>query len=123
MANANPLAMFEILADDQAAQIAFYGCVFGWEVEYDAAGFAYVHFPTATRALLGGIGAAQPGTPGWEKGVAFYLEVAHLETTLAAVEANGGAQVVPPTAVDGYRFAMFSDPESNLIGLIEPFED
>lgn len=121
--NSNPLAMFEILADDPAAQVAFYAAVFGWRVEYDSTGFAYVHFPTATRHLLGGIGAAQPGVPGWEKGVAFYLQVPNLQETLDLVCASGGAVVVEPTSVDAYRFAMFTDPEANLIGIIEPFED
>jgi len=115
--------MFEILADDQAALIGFYASVFGWEVAYDQSGYAYVHFPPATRHLLGGIGTAQPGVPGWEKGAAFYLEVPDLGSALDQVVAHGGAVVVEPTAVDTYRFAMFTDPESNLIGIIEPFED
>ena len=40
--------MFEILALDQAKVIAFYTAVFGWEVERDAAGYAYIRFPPAT---------------------------------------------------------------------------
>ncbi|WP_404823837.1 VOC family protein [Pseudomonas capsici] len=28
---------------------------------------------------------------------------------------------MPPAAIDGYRFAMFKDPEGNPVGLIEPF--
>jgi predicted enzyme related to lactoylglutathione lyase len=123
MANKNPLAMFEILANDQAALIAFYTSVFEWELDYDGAGFGYVHFPPAARHLLGGIGKADPGMPGWEKGTAFYIEVADLESTLDTVRANGGEVVVAPISIDTYRFAMFSDPESNLIGIIEPFGD
>lgn len=30
-----------------------------------------------------------------------------------------GINLPEPTAVDGYRFAMFTDPEGNAIGLIE----
>lgn len=123
MANENPLAMFEILADDRAALIGFYASVFGWTVDYDNAGYGYIHFPVATRHLLGGIGAAQPGVPGWEKGTAFYLEVPDLQATLDLVVEHGGAIVINPTSVDQYRFAMFTDIEGNLVGIIEPFED
>ncbi len=28
---------------------------------------------------------------------------------------------VPRTVADGYTFAMFNDPEQNLVGLIQPF--
>lgn len=120
---ANPLAMFEIMADDQAELVAFYTAVFDWQVTFDSGGFAYVRFPPATRHLLGGIGQAQADVPGWEKGTAFYIEVASLEAALEKVTGCGGRTVVPPTDVDAYRFAMFEDPESNLIGIIEPFED
>ena len=96
MANGNPLAMFEVLADDQAALIAFYSAVFGWEVDYGAAGFAYVRFPPATRYLLGAIGAAQQGVPGWEKGTAFYLQVPDLSATLEQVVAHGGRSSSSP---------------------------
>jgi predicted enzyme related to lactoylglutathione lyase len=123
MTNENPLAMFEIMADDQPTLTAFYGSVFGWSFDYDSAGYAYVHFPVATRHLLGGIGVAQPGVPGWERGTAFYLQVPDLRATLDLVVKHGGAVVVEPTSVDAYRFAMFTDIESNLIGIIEPFQD
>jgi predicted enzyme related to lactoylglutathione lyase len=123
MANTNPLAMFEILAEDQPAVTSFYASVFGWSFDYDGAGYGYVHFPVAPRHLLGGIGAAQQGVPGWEKGTAFYLEVPDLQTTLDLVVQHGGAVVVEPTSVDAYRFAMFTDIEQNLIGIIEPFRD
>lgn len=123
MANTNPLAMFEILADDQEVLLGFYAGVFGWTYEKDNSGYAYVRFPMATRHLRGGIGTAQQGTPGWEKGTAFYLEVEDLQATLDTVVKLGGEVVVSPTSVDAYRFAMFNDPELNLIGIIEPFED
>ena len=44
-----------------------------------------------------------------------------LDATLKAVDANGGATVIGPTVIDDYHFAMFEDPECNLIGIIRPF--
>jgi predicted enzyme related to lactoylglutathione lyase len=117
----NPLAMFEIMAINQEQIIDFYTNVFDWKVERNAQGFAYIHFPPATYHLLGGIGQAKPGQTGWGKGVAFYIQVDNLNDTLEKVRTHGGVMVVEPVPVDGYHFAMFEDPECNLIGIIEPF--
>lgn len=116
--------MFEIMAEDQERQIAFYNAVFGWQAEKDSAGFAYIHFPTSPPAsypILGGIGKAQPGVPGYEKGTAFYIRVESVSVILGRVTELGGQIAVPSTPVDGYTFGMFYDPENNLIGLIESF--
>src|SRR5687768_8714098 len=118
----HPVVMFEIMANDQQKIIDFYTKVFGWQTDVKN-GFAYIHFPPATYHLLGGIGQAQPGVVGWEKGVAFYIQVEDLQEALDRVCAHGGAVAVPPTGVDGYHFAMFYDPEQNLIGLITPFDN
>ena len=122
MGNQSPAVMFEIMAIDQEKLINFYKTVLGWEESRDKEGFAYICFAPVSRPLLGGIGQAQPGVPGWGKGTAFYLQVDNVEDTLARITSNGGAVIVQPDTIDGYRFAMFEDPECNLIGLIEPFE-
>jgi predicted enzyme related to lactoylglutathione lyase len=122
MDNQSPAVMFEIMAIDQERLISFYKTVFGWEENRDDAGFAYICFPLANRSLLGGIGKAQPGVPGWGKGITFYLQVDDVDDFIENIKVNGGAIIVPPETIDGYRFAMFEDPECNLIGLIEPFE-
>ena len=115
---AHPVVMFEFIAKDQAALCAFYRTVFEWS--YDITdGFAYVHFAPTTMATLGGIGQAQPQTPGWEAGRNFYLATDDVDSSLAAVVAAGGAIHVPPTTADHYRFAMFTDPEGNVVGLLE----
>lgn len=122
--NQNPLAMFEIMALDQGRLIGFYQSVFGWEVVRNAEGFAYIKFPATPSGgypMLGGIGKARPGIPGYEKGTAFYFQVPSITSTLEVIVQQGGAIVMPATAVDGYTFGMFTDPENNLIGLIEPF--
>lgn len=119
--NRHPAVMFEIIAKDQARAKAFYAEVFGWRYETGTGGFAYVHFPADTTPLLGGIGQAQTGVPGFEPGRNFYLRVEDLDATIARAVAAGGHRFVDPTPVDGHRFAMIHDPEDNPIGLIEPF--
>lgn len=120
--NRHPAAMFEIMADDQAKLTQFYQAVFGWHVEPEG-GFNYVKFPIRARALLGGIGQAQKGVVGWAKGITFYLEVPKIDDAFTAlITAHGGTIAVPRTEAGGYAFAMFEDPEKNLVGLIETFE-
>lgn len=119
--NRHPAVMFEIIARDQAKARTFYGEVFGWRYDTGSDGFSYVHFPAGAPPLLGGIGQTQPHVPGFEPGRNFYLLVDALEPVLARAVAAGGSAMMPPTSVDGYRFAMFRDPEGNPVGLIEPF--
>ena len=120
--NRHPSVMFEIIAKDQERAKAFYSAVFGSTYETGTGGFAYVHFPKEATPLLGGIGQAQKDVPGFEPGHNFYLRVASLDAAIDAAVAAGGERLMPPSAVDGYRFAMIRDPEGNPIGLIEPFE-
>ena len=119
--NRHPAVMFELIARDQDRLKAFYSAVFGWTYRIGTGGFAYIDFPAGTRPLLGGIGQAQAGVPGFEPGHNFYLQVDDLAATVAAAEAAGGAPYMPIAEVDGYRFAMIQDPEGNPVGLIEPF--
>lgn len=120
ISNEHPAVMFEVIAKDQAKALSFYSAVFGWNYQADAGGFAYVKFPTLPRALLGGIGQSS-GEAGFEPGHSFYIQVSHLEATIAAAIRAGGSEHMPISSVDGYRFAMICDPEGNPVGLIEPF--
>ena len=94
-----------------------------WTLRNVAEPFAYIDFPPEAQPLLGGIGQAEPDTPGFAPGHNFYLRVEALQPVLDRAIAAGGQALMPPTQVDGYSFAMFTDPEGNPIGLIEPFCD
>lgn len=118
--NANPLAMFEFQSTNPEALVTFYTAVFGWEVTRGSNNYAYIRFPPGRYHLLGGIGAAQPGVPGMGPGTVFYLQVDNLDDTLKAVGDNGGSTVMDPTTIDGYTFAMFKDPQDNIVGIIKP---
>lgn len=116
--NGHPVVMFEFIAEDQERLCAFYHDVFGWEYDTES-GFAYVNFAPATISTLGGIGQAKPATPGWEPGRSFYLATDDVEASLDAVVTAGGSIYVPITDTDGFRFAMFTDPEGNIVGLLQ----
>jgi len=113
--------MFEFIASDQQRLCDFYQSVFGWQYQLDG-GFAYIKFAPQLITPLGGIGQAQPDVPGWQAGRNFYLATDDLEATLADVVAAGGAVYVPVTEADGYHFAMFTDPEGNVVGLLQTAE-
>ena len=119
--NQYPSVMFEVIAKDQAAMKAFYTDVFEWSYDTGTANFAYIQFPDGPPALLGGIGQAQPKVAGFDPGTNFYLLVDDLQAFVDRAVAAGGKGLMPPTAIDGYNFAMFEDIEGNPIGLIEPF--
>lgn len=118
--NRHPAVMFEFIARDQASLKSFYARVFGWQYTIGTGDFAYVHFPAGEPPLLGGIGQATE-TPGFARGHNFYLLVDDPAASLAAAIAAGGAELMSPIDIDGYRFAMFTDPEGNPVGLIAPF--
>jgi uncharacterized protein len=119
--NRHPAVMFEILSPRPEQARRFYSDVFGWSYDSGTEGFSYVQFAYAPPSVLGGIGQADDGTPGLEQGTNFYLLVDDLEDTLGRVLLAGGAALLPPSAADGYHFAMFTDPDGFRIGLIQRF--
>jgi predicted enzyme related to lactoylglutathione lyase/quinol monooxygenase YgiN len=119
--NRHPAVMFEVIANDQSRLERFYKEVFGWTYQIGTGGFAYVKFPAMSLSLLGGIGQANPGEPGFSPGHSFYLQVDDVAAALQRALSAGGTALMPPTSIDGYRFAMVRDPEGNSLGLIEPF--
>jgi predicted enzyme related to lactoylglutathione lyase/quinol monooxygenase YgiN len=118
-ANDHPAVMFEVIARDQERLMSFYRAAFGWRYDIGTGNFAYVRFPPMTLSLLGGIGQADPGQPGFEPGHNFYLQVDDVAAALQRALAAGASMLMPRTELDGYTFAMVRDPEGNPLGLIE----
>ena len=111
---AHPVTHFEVNARDAKAQQKFYGDVFGWKIDTnnpDNYGLAMAQ--DGKRGINGGIGASQDGRS-W---VTFYVECADLAGSLAKVERSGGRTVMPPTNAGPVSFALFADPEGNVVGL------
>jgi uncharacterized protein len=117
---AHPAVMFEVIAADQETSKAFYKAVFGWTYRDGTGNFAYVDFHGTTPSLLGGIGQAND-EPGFAAGTNFYLLVDNVAAALKRAVNAGGSVLMERTELDGFTFAMFTDPEGNPVGLIEPF--
>jgi predicted enzyme related to lactoylglutathione lyase len=115
---ANPVNHFEVIGTDGPKLQRFYREVFAWTVDADNP-MGYGMVAPSEGGIGGGIGGG--GGEGQEgKGLTFYVEVASLEQTLAAVEASGGKTIMPPGDVPGGpRIAQFADPEGNRVGLTQ----
>ena len=115
---AHPVAFFEVVSPDHERAQKFYAELFNWQVAADPAmgGYGLVDTGAGEHAIGGGIGpASEPG----ERGVKIYVRVDDLDAYLERAEQLGGHKLVPPTDLPGDfgRFAIFTDPDGNQVGL------
>ena len=109
----NPVIHFEIQVKDAGAAQEFYRKLFDWNIDADNP-MNYGVVDTQAGGINGGVTAA-PTAPQ----VVFYVGVDDLQASLDRAESLGGKTVVPPTEIPGVvTFAMMSDPEGNVIGLV-----
>ncbi len=92
----NTVTWWEIPVKDLGEAQTFYGTVFGWTFEPFGEGYAGIY---SDAAMIGGL--SQAGAEDGGEGVRVYVNVADIEATLAAVEANGGAVKTPRQEVGG----------------------
>jgi uncharacterized protein len=113
-----PVAFFEITSPDHERAQKFYAELFGWQVAADPAmgGYGLVDTGAGEDAIGGGIG---PGEGTDDKGLKIYMRVDDLDAYLDRAEKLGGKRLVPPTDLPGDygRFAIFTDPDGNQVGL------
>jgi predicted enzyme related to lactoylglutathione lyase len=113
---AHPIVHIEIPATDTKAAGAFYGDVFGWQINTDPS-FDYTMF-----AAEGGPGGGFVGTSGQMPAKIgeplVYIGTEDIEATLRTIEARGGKTVAPKTEIPGVGwFAIFTDPSGNRMAL------
>lgn len=113
---------FEILGQDAEKLRAFYGELFGWQIDADNQwNYGIVdrtqNLSSQGVGIGGGIGAMPEGMPGH---TTVYVEVPDVETALARVEALGGTRLMGPDKVmEGVEIGVAHDPEGHVIGLIK----
>ena len=111
---AYPVTHFEINAQDAPAAQKFYRDLFGWGIDADNPdNYGMIDTKTKGTGINGGIGASQQGRS-W---VTFYVECDDPAATLAKVERLGGRKVMEPMTSMNVTYALFADPEGNVIGL------
>jgi uncharacterized protein len=111
----NRIAHFEVGSADFERLLRFYGELFDWRVERTADTLAIVDTRSG-GGVNGAIGRSGDGTP-W---VSFYVGVEDPQAALRRAEALGGTTMLDVVEIpDLLTFAMFSDPDGNLVGLLE----
>jgi len=111
---AYPVTHFEINAQDAPATQKFYRDLFGWGIDADNPdNYGMIDTKAKGTGINGGIGASQQGKS-W---VTFYVECDDPAATLAKAERLGGRRVMEPMQSMNVTYALFADPEGNVIGL------
>jgi predicted enzyme related to lactoylglutathione lyase len=112
---AYPVTHFEINAQDAPATQKFYRDLFGWGIDTNNPdNYGMIDTKNKGTGINGGIGASRHGKS-W---VTFYVETDDPAATLAKAERLGGTRVMEPMDAGGnVVYALFADPEGNVIGL------
>lgn len=114
----NPFAHVEIGSRDMEKARGFYEQVFDWKINATPMGEGQVYGVIDTGIAPGG-GLFEPA-PEVPVGVTVYIQVNNIEEALGKVEGAGGKTLMPKQEVLGEGwFALFSDLDSNVLGLWE----
>ncbi len=110
-----PVVHFEIVGKDPKKLQEFYSGLFDWHIDANNPmnyGIVDTH---GEGGIGGGIGPAQGPNQ-----VTFYVQVDDPQAYLSKIEGLGGKTVMPVTEIpDMVTFAMFADPEGNVVGLVK----
>jgi len=109
-----PVVHFEIGCRDSAKTRDFYAKLFDWQI---------TEGPAPTIQTGGGKGIDGHITSlGHEPQNynALYVEVEDLKSYLEKAAALGGKTLVPPIQISTGHFAWLSDPDGNVVGLLQP---
>jgi len=114
-----PVVHFEINGKDLKALSKYYSELFGWQVHEVMPTYGLVHTEAGGKGIDGGIGG---GGESAAPGVVFYAEVDDPQKYLEQAEALGGKVVMPVTESPEVTFALFSDPEGHVVGIVKAEE-
>jgi hypothetical protein len=94
----------------------FYAEMFDWKIDSsNPMGYGLVDTDSDGQGIGGGVTANENGPS-----VTIYVEVPDLDAALARVATLGGKTVMEPTVIpDMVTFAVFADPEGNMIGMVK----
>jgi predicted enzyme related to lactoylglutathione lyase len=105
------LAYLQIPALDIRQSADFYTTIFGWRTDPANSGF---EAPSLIGQWVDDRAAAPVGGP------LAWINVDHIDDTLALVAANSGKVLEPPSLDDGVRWlATIADPGGNTIGVFQ----
>lgn len=111
---ASPVVHFEVIGRDGAALREFYRDLFEWDFHVPE-GMDYGLVPPGPNGIGGGVGTSTDGS----SVATFYVQVADLRAALEQAERLGGRTVMAPLELPTVSFALFADPEGNVVGLVK----
>jgi hypothetical protein len=106
---------WEIQSQSPDALHRFYADVFGWEVNAKNPMNYGLVSSGGENGIDGGIG----GSPSPGSRVLVYANVADINAMLEKIESVGGKTVMPRTDVGAVIMALYTDPDGNVMGIIE----
>ncbi len=111
-----PVVQWQMLVKDPEAQSAFYGSLFGWQVNSDnPLGYRVVD----TGSLDGIQGGIWPSPPEGHNFVQLFIRVASVSEYAARAEQLGARVIMPPqTLPQGEVLAILQDPQGIAFGLM-----
>lgn len=115
-----PVVHFEVVGKDGAKLQGYYAELFDWRMNADnPMNYALVEAEDSPNgsSIPGGIGQ---GPEGYGGHITFYVEVPDVEASLQQAESLGGTRLMgPETIMENITLGQFSDPEGNVVGLIQ----
>lgn len=114
----NPIVHFDVTGPEPELASKFYSELFGWHIQS-------VPVPQGTYNLIdthagkGINGGIMQTREGQQPFVTIYAEGDDIQALLDKAETLGAKIAVPVTAMEMVTFAMFMDPDGNVIGLVQ----
>ena len=117
----NPVVHFEIHGRDSEKTQAFYHALFEWQIDViPEMNYGLVKAPEDGPGIGGGVVGGVPDTPAF---VTFYVAVPDVEAALAKVEELGGKRLFGPMDIPkGPTIGQFTDPDGNMVGVVQEEE-
>jgi predicted enzyme related to lactoylglutathione lyase len=110
----SPVVHFEVVGSDGGKLQSFYADLFDWKISADNP-MNYGIVDNGGEGINGGVGQSPTGPH-----LTWYVQVPNIEEALAKAESLGGKTVMPREEIPNMvTFALLSDPEGNLVGLVE----
>ncbi len=114
------IVYFELPADDVARAKKFYKNLFEWKFEKVAKADYWMITTGGKDSLCGGLMKREKAS----QTVVNYISVDSVEECGVEIEKAGGKILVPKTPIKGWGyFAVFRDPEKNIMGIWEDDEN
>ena len=109
----------ELMTSDPAAAAAFYGQLFGWNVQTMDMGTGPYHVAKVGETSIGGIMAMPPDAPPMPPHWGCYVTVNNVEETLAKCAALGGKTLMPGMDIPHVgRMAVIQDPQGAVLSVM-----